>query len=175
MPGLRITLKRTATSWRSNRSGKYRLRRPPATGTTRLICQWCGRFAKRTSCGISPAGRKRISTSGSQSTSWSCARRWAGRSGPKWPPITSQRKSAPGWEAVRREGAQVHGLHVVASESQLETDAAQALQIEFNRRCEEADVRGTLAVEAGEVAAKICERALLADLVVLHLAHPPPR
>ncbi|MBF8285318.1 MAG: UspA domain protein [Anaerolineales bacterium] len=88
---------------------------------------------------------------------------------------------AAGWQALeqalvvaRREGAQVHGLHVVASESQMESDAAQAMQMEFSRRCEEADVRGTLAVEAGEVAAKICERALLADLVVLHLAHPPP-
>jgi nucleotide-binding universal stress UspA family protein len=31
-----------------------------------------------------------------------------------------------------------------------------------------------LALESGEVAAKICDRALLADLVVLHLAYPPP-
>ena len=86
-----------------------------------------------------------------------------------------------GWLALeqalvvaRREGAQVHGLHVVASEGQVGSGAAQAVQREFNRRCEAAGVRGALAVESGEVAAKICERALLADLVILNLTHPPP-
>jgi nucleotide-binding universal stress UspA family protein len=86
-----------------------------------------------------------------------------------------------GWHALaqalvvaRREGAQVHGLHVVANEAQTETEAAQAIQAEFNRRCEAAGVTGTLAVEAGEVAEKICERARLTDLVVLNLAYPPP-
>lgn len=85
------------------------------------------------------------------------------------------------WQALqqalviaRREGAQVHGLHVVASEGQIESDMAQAVQREFNRRCEAAGVRGALALESGEVAAKICERALLADLVILNLTHPPP-
>src|SRR5690606_16366552 len=32
---------------------------------------------------------------------------------------------------------------------------------------------GSLAVESGEVARRICERAAVADLVVLQLAHPP--
>jgi nucleotide-binding universal stress UspA family protein len=34
-------------------------------------------------------------------------------------------------------------------------------------------VPGSLAVEPGEIAPKICERALLTDLVVLNVAHPP--
>lgn len=86
-----------------------------------------------------------------------------------------------GWQALaqalvvaRRDGAQVHGLHVVASEAQRGSEAARAVQAEFNRRCEAAGVSGALAVEAGEVAAKICERALLADVIVLNLIHPPP-
>ena len=86
-----------------------------------------------------------------------------------------------GWQALeqalvvaRREGAQVHGLHVVASDDQKESGAAQAVQLEFNRRCEAAGMPGSLALETGEVVAKICDRALLTDLVVLNLAHPPP-
>ena len=75
---------------------------------------------------------------------------------------------------ARREGAQVHGLHVVASDDQKESGAAQAVQLEFNRRCEAAGMPGSLALETGEVATKICERALLTDLVVLNLAHRPP-
>jgi nucleotide-binding universal stress UspA family protein len=65
-------------------------------------------------------------------------------------------------------------LHVVATEADKETEAALALRAEFNRRCTAVGLDGLLAVEVGEVASKICERGLLADLVVLNLAHPPP-
>jgi nucleotide-binding universal stress UspA family protein len=77
-------------------------------------------------------------------------------------------------EVAQREGAQLHGLHVVASEAAREAEAAQAVRAEFHLRCAAAGLTGLLAVEAGEVAPKICERGLLADLVVLNLAHPPP-
>jgi nucleotide-binding universal stress UspA family protein len=76
-------------------------------------------------------------------------------------------------EVVRCEGARLHGLHVVPSEVQRDSVEAQAVQAEFNRRCEAAGILGELAIEVGAVARKICERARWTDLVVVHLAHPP--
>jgi nucleotide-binding universal stress UspA family protein len=84
------------------------------------------------------------------------------------------------WQALdqalliaRRERATVHGLHVVAAEADTESDTARAIQAQFKMHCEQAGVPGSLAVEPGEIARKICERALLTDLVVLNVAHPP--
>jgi len=85
------------------------------------------------------------------------------------------------WQALeqalvvaRREGTRLQGLHIVPSEARKESEAARAVQAEFDRRCEAAGVLGALALEVGEsVSGRICERAVLADLVVLHLAHPP--
>jgi nucleotide-binding universal stress UspA family protein len=86
-----------------------------------------------------------------------------------------------GWQAfeqalvvARRESATLHGLHVVPSEPARESPEAQAVRDEFARRCQEADVPGSLALEVGDVPAKICERAALVDLVVLNLAYAPP-
>ena len=76
-------------------------------------------------------------------------------------------------DLARREGAELHGLHVVPSEAQRASPDAQAVRDAFERRCQEAGIPGTLAIEVGEVAAKICERAALVDLVVLNLAYPP--
>jgi nucleotide-binding universal stress UspA family protein len=47
------------------------------------------------------------------------------------------------------------------------------LQEQFNRICNENNVRGLLAVEAGEPTQKILERSALADLIVLRIVHPP--
>ncbi|MGH2522274.1 MAG: universal stress protein, partial [Anaerolineales bacterium] len=87
---------------------------------------------------------------------------------------------AVSWKALdqalafaQREGAQLRGLHLVSGEAQKEAEAARAVQAEFSRRCEAAGVPGSLAIEAGEITPKICERAVLADLVVLNLAYPP--
>jgi len=76
-------------------------------------------------------------------------------------------------EVARREGAQLHGLHVVPSETQRNSEGAQAVQAEFNRRCEAADIPGELVLEVGKVPRKICERARWNDLVVLSLSYPP--
>ena len=77
-------------------------------------------------------------------------------------------------DIARREQAQLQGLHVVSNEAALTSPEAQAVRDEFNQRCQAAGVPGSLALEVGEVAAKICERAALTDLVVLNLAYPPP-
>jgi nucleotide-binding universal stress UspA family protein len=76
-------------------------------------------------------------------------------------------------EVARREGARLRGLHLVPSEAQRDSAEAQAVQAEFNKRCEAAGIPGRLAIEVGEVAPKICERVRWTDLVVVHLAHPP--
>ncbi|HKZ68684.1 MAG TPA: universal stress protein [Anaerolineales bacterium] len=74
---------------------------------------------------------------------------------------------------ARREGSRIKGLYVVHSDSQKENEAVQEMRVLFDRQCAESGVEGSLAVEAGEVATTICNRALLADLVVLNLSHPP--
>lgn len=76
-------------------------------------------------------------------------------------------------EVARREGARLLGLHVVPSETQKESEEAQAVQSEFNQRCEAADIPGRLTLEVGGVARNICERARWNDLVVLSLSYPP--
>jgi nucleotide-binding universal stress UspA family protein len=74
---------------------------------------------------------------------------------------------------AQRENAQLQGLHLVGSEAQKAGASARVIQARFNQRCAEVGVAGRMVIEAGDVTRKICERALLADLVVLSLMHPP--
>ena len=87
---------------------------------------------------------------------------------------------ADSWEALaqaisvaQREGARVHGLHIVDSEQAVTGPAALAVQQQFHQRCAEAGVDGRLLTETGEVTRKICERAAMTDLVVIKVSHPP--
>jgi nucleotide-binding universal stress UspA family protein len=75
-------------------------------------------------------------------------------------------------EMACHEDGRLHGLHVLSSTTKRESEAARAVQIEFERRCNEAGISGKLALEPGKVAHRICERAQLMDLVVLSLSHP---
>ena len=74
---------------------------------------------------------------------------------------------------AQREESRLYGLHVVASEALKESDSARAIKEKFEERCAAAGVVGSLAIESGEIANKICERASLTDLIVINLAHPP--
>ena len=74
---------------------------------------------------------------------------------------------------AKREEARLYGLHVVASDSLKESDSARAIKEKFEERCAASGVFGSLAIESGEIANKICERASLTDLIVINLAHPP--
>lgn len=74
---------------------------------------------------------------------------------------------------ARHEHGQIYGLHVVSTEAEAGAEAALAVQAEFNRRCRLAGIKGNLSIEVGPVARKITERSRWADLVVVHLAHPP--
>ncbi len=77
------------------------------------------------------------------------------------------------FDIAGREGAQVHGLHLVANEAAKLRPEAQAVRAEFEARCAAVGMTGNLVMETGEVTRKIIERALLTDLVVLNVAHPP--
>lgn len=85
-----------------------------------------------------------------------------------------------GWNALeqaievsQREGSRLHGLHVALSEAQKDSEEAQVVQAEFNRRCEEAGVPGELMLAVGKVPRQICDRARWTDLVMVNLAYPP--
>ena len=74
---------------------------------------------------------------------------------------------------AKREDSRLYGLHVVASDAMKESDSARAIKAKFEERCAAAGVFGSLAIESGKIANKICERASLTDLIVINLAHPP--
>ncbi len=85
-----------------------------------------------------------------------------------------------GWRALqqailvaRREGAKLNGLHIVSTEKQAAGEKAQEVKEKFQAMCREAGVNGTLAIEVGEPAKKILERAILTDLVMLKIVYPP--
>jgi nucleotide-binding universal stress UspA family protein len=76
-------------------------------------------------------------------------------------------------QVAQREGASLYGLHVVEEEADLASEAALRVQAEFERRCQEAQVPGRLAIAAGEVVEQTCARATVADLVIVNLSYPP--
>ncbi|MBI5564255.1 MAG: universal stress protein, partial [Chloroflexi bacterium] len=89
-----------------------------------------------------------------------------------WPAL-DQAFDIAGREGGSGYGAQVHGLHVVANEAAKLRPEAQAVRAQFEARCAAVGVTGNLVLETGDVTRKIIERALLTDLVVLNVAHPP--
>jgi nucleotide-binding universal stress UspA family protein len=87
---------------------------------------------------------------------------------------------ASGWYALdqalviaQREGARLHGLHVVAEED-VQSENALVVQSEFIRRCQEQSQQGRLLITSGEVSRQISSQARLTDLVVTTLLYPPP-
>jgi nucleotide-binding universal stress UspA family protein len=92
-------------------------------------------------------------------------------------PITGIDES---WQALeqailvaQKEGSTLHGLHVIPSRAKVEELETQATQAHFNQRCQEANLTGNLVVEKGNIPRQIRERALLTDLIVLNVSHPP--
>jgi nucleotide-binding universal stress UspA family protein len=74
---------------------------------------------------------------------------------------------------AQREGAKLHGLHIVSTEKEASGSKAREVQEKFQQMCREAGVNGNLAIEVGEPAKKILERAILTDLVMLKIVYPP--
>lgn len=74
---------------------------------------------------------------------------------------------------ARRERARVLGLYIVRADKDKDDATAQELRAHFHARLAEADLQGELAVESGNVARKIAERARLTDLTIAPVLHPP--
>lgn len=74
---------------------------------------------------------------------------------------------------AKHEGSRLNGLSVVATEEQRDSDAVLATRERFEKLCAEAGVVGSLAVDVGDVAGSVVNRAVLNDLVIVNLAHPP--
>jgi len=85
-----------------------------------------------------------------------------------------------GWQAMQqaleiaqREGAVLQGLHVEDTKEKLDSPETQELQEHFRQSCQEAGVKGSLALEVGDPTTKILQRSSLADLIVLKVSYPP--
>jgi nucleotide-binding universal stress UspA family protein len=87
---------------------------------------------------------------------------------------------AESWDAfdqavviARRENAKLHGLHIVSTKDDAEGEDAQTVKARFDQACKDAGVEGNLAIDVGDVTQRICERAVLTDLIVVKIMNPP--
>jgi nucleotide-binding universal stress UspA family protein len=74
---------------------------------------------------------------------------------------------------ARRENAVLHGLHIVDTKEKISSAQSLEVKARFEQTCRENDVVGRLVIEAGDVTRKICERAVLTDLIVVKITNPP--
>ncbi len=74
---------------------------------------------------------------------------------------------------AQREGARLLGLYVLSPDTDLQRQSAREIQLEFERRAQAAGVPSGFAIEVGEIATRIIDRARWADLVILKLSYPP--
>lgn len=54
-----------------------------------------------------------------------------------------------------------------------ESPDALGVKKRFDQTCEDAGVNGTLAIDVGDITNRICERAVLTDLIVVKITNPP--
>ncbi len=85
-----------------------------------------------------------------------------------------------GWSALdqavliaKKENSVLHGLHVVPDETKIEDASAIAVREEFNQRCQNEAVSGSLQIVVGDIVNQICKYALGTDLVVVKMSYPP--
>lgn len=84
------------------------------------------------------------------------------------------------WQALeqaiiiaRHETASLDGIHISSLKLSSDPERDLAIQARFAERCQEVGLQGGLALEKGNVSDIVCQRAFLADLIVLNVAHPP--
>ena len=84
------------------------------------------------------------------------------------------------WDALdqaliiaKRENAKLHGLHIVETKDDVESVDAQGVKARFDQTCADAGVTGSLAIDVGDITLRICERAVLTDLIVVKITNPP--
>lgn len=75
---------------------------------------------------------------------------------------------------ARLDGSHLHGLHVVADKSDQNNSQALFLEQEFDRRCREEQIPGSMSlVTSINITRRINERARWNDLLIFRLSHPP--
>lgn len=74
---------------------------------------------------------------------------------------------------AQRENATLHGLHIVDTKEKISSAQSLEVKARFEQTCREHDVVGRLVIEEGDVTRKICERAVLTDLIVVKITNPP--
>lgn len=74
---------------------------------------------------------------------------------------------------AQREDAKLHGLHIVDAREKVDRPEARDVKARFEEICGEMGVQGNLVIETGDVTRKICERAVLTDLIVVKITNPP--
>ena len=74
---------------------------------------------------------------------------------------------------ARREETNLHGLYILETETEQETQSTFDIQNEFSRKCELAGIQADLQLKFGEITSIICDRARWNDLVIMNLTFPP--
>ena len=74
---------------------------------------------------------------------------------------------------AKRENAHISALHLIDSEDEIDSPAVKQLRESFEKRLQDENIQGDLAVEIGSTSRKIVDRAIYTDLVVLKMAHAP--
>jgi len=74
---------------------------------------------------------------------------------------------------ARREESNIHGLYVLANESEIDSPFLHDIQNEFASRCAAGGVKCDLQIKTGDITENICELARWNDLVVINLSYPP--
>lgn len=84
------------------------------------------------------------------------------------------------WQALqqaivigRHEDAKLIGLHVIGSKRLKNDEIKSNTKNLFEKYCLEGQVNGNLIAESGDIPSRILERAVLSDLIVIKLNHPP--
>lgn len=72
-----------------------------------------------------------------------------------------------------REDSQLLGLHILGKTSNANSARTHSVEKKFKKRCQAQGVSGHLAIQKGDVAKIVNKKALLSDLIVLNLDHPP--
>ena len=84
------------------------------------------------------------------------------------------------WDALdqalviaRRDRSRLHGLHIVETKEDVDSEDALGIKSRFEQTCREAGIEGRLFIDVGDITHRIFERAVLTDLVVVKITRPP--
>lgn len=84
-----------------------------------------------------------------------------------------------GWHALeqaiiiaQKEKSTLHGLHVLTKTEADDAALIEHVQDTFHQHCNEAKIKGDLAITDGDIIDQICHFAIGSDLVVINLSYP---